>query len=131
MKKRIGTLTLALALIFSLSVSASAAVRWDKTDSCLMGLTFSGKTANCNVTLTGKDGTSLMRVTGSLQKENANGRYTIVDSWYEEVHGAEFELDQSVPNCESGNYRLYINAMVYDSMGEGEGVTSETFATCK
>ncbi|MCQ4864356.1 hypothetical protein [Pseudoflavonifractor phocaeensis] len=134
MKKRIVSLTLALALIFSLSVTASAsgpiAPRWDYTDAVHMVLMFSGSTALCNVTLTGKTDVSLMRVTVYLQKEKANGSYANVETWYEEVHGAEFELDQSVPNCESGNYRLYISARVYDSKGNSEGVTGETFAKC-
>ena len=116
MKKRIVSLTLALALVFSLSVSASAAARWDQIDDCNMWLVFSGSTALCNVTMTGKVGTSMMRVTVYLQKEKASGGYTNVETWYEEVHGAEFELDQS--------------ARVYDSKGNSEGMTAETFAKC-
>lgn len=130
MKKRIVSLTLALALVFSLSVSASATARWDQIDDCNMWLVFSGSTALCNVTMTGKVGTSMMRVTVYLQKEKASGGYTNVETWYEEVHGAEFELDQSVANCSSGNYRLYISARVYDSKGNSEGMTAETFAKC-
>ena len=130
MKKRIVSLTLALTLIFSLSVSASAAVRWDQTDAIYLGLVFSGTTAKCNASIIGKSGTSMMRVTVYLQKEKANGSYSNVETWYEEVHGSVFDLDQSVSNCESGNYRLYISARVYDSKGNSEGVTGETFAKC-
>ena len=121
MKKRIVSLTLALALIFSLSVTAFAAPRWDNIDDCNVALLFSGSTAKCNVIITGKSGTSMMRVTVYLQKVNANGGHTNVETWYEEVKGEKFRLNESVTGCASGEYRLYVNAMVYNSTGGSEG----------
>lgn len=130
MKKRIASLTLAIALVFALAVPASAAARWDQIASCTVSLMFSGSTADCHIGIIGKSGTSMMRVTVYLQRVNANGSYSLVKSWMEEVHSESYILDESVAGCTSGQYRLSFNATVYNSRGVGEGVTGETFSKC-
>lgn len=130
MKKRIASLTLALALVFSLSVSASAAPRWDQFGDCILKLSFSGSTANCYVSMTCGSTTKQMSVAVYLEKEKSDGSYSYEKIWREDVYGNEYRLDDSVTGCASGDYRLRVVAIAYDTKGSSETITNETFNNC-
>ncbi len=125
MKQKITALTLALALIFSLSMSALAATpRWVNTDSCKVQLSFSGSTANCNVTITGKPGTS--KITGTVTLKKSDG--TSVKSWIKTVNDEQFSAFETALNCAPGDYVLTVSATVYNKNGVGEMVSGEATA---
>ncbi len=127
MKKKVSALFLALVLIFSLSVSASAITpRWNSTGTCDVRLIFSGKTANCRLTINADSGAdidatlTLYSGTGSSKSEIA--------SW--DVSGTTSLNVTKYATAKSGQkYTLEVSAIVDGSNGR-DYIEDSVTATC-
>lgn len=133
MNRKVISLTLALTLLFSLACSASEITprRIDETSYASSLLQFVSTTAQCNAVINGKDGTTRITATVTLEKADAvSGEYRVVTSWTQTVYSDRFTLDRSVPRCTSGDYRLVVTATVYGSSGSPESVRAASYAPC-
>lgn len=133
MKKKL----LSYVLIFVLSITmvtscfASATPLWDNIGACDVNLAFNGKTAECSVDIIGNPGTSRIVATVELQVKNSSGNYVRSASWSTQtVYGTEFSFYEYAYNRPAGEYRLIVNATVYNANGVGESVYREDYATC-
>lgn len=126
MKKRIVSILLALAMVSALIGSSFAAARWDNVDDVDLFFRFdSNGTATCTMDIFGKSGTSKIVATLELQVMDSRGNY---------IRSAIFPTQTSYSstlsytgyayNRPAGNYRLTVNATVYNELGVGEPVTS-------
>lgn len=132
MKKRALSIFLVLAISITLVSSVFAAMpRWTNTQDCDVTLTFNGSTAGCTVDVTGKTGTSKIVGTVELQVKNSSGRYVRSAIWpTKTVNGTDFTFSEYAYNRTAGDYRLIVNATVYNSKGVGEDVYGEATRTC-
>lgn len=131
MKQKVLSLFLALSMTFVLAGTAFAvSPRWDNTDYVNPTLTFSGSTATCEVTIIGKSGTSKIVATVELQIQNSSGNYIRSASWSSRtVYDEVFTFSEKAYNRPTGNYRLIVNATVYNSSGIGENIYAEAYRT--
>lgn len=131
MKKRVLSILLALAMTAALVGSAFAAARWDNTDSVITGLTFNGSIAACSVDIFGKNGTSKIVATVELQVKDSSGNYVRSVGWSTQtVYTTDYSFFNRAFNCPAGEYKLVVNATVYNADGIGEPVYGEKTATC-
>lgn len=131
MQKKILSLTLAVALLFSLSISAlavSVTPRWNTTMDCDISFGFSGSTAQCNVSINGKTGTNKIVAKTTLERYNGSG-YSTVKTWEQTVYTSSYTLDGTSTNCVRGDYRLRVNATVYNANGTSDVLSEYATAT--
>ena len=123
-------LFVSLALIGS-SFASSISPLWDNIGECDVSLVFNGKTAQCSVDIIGNPGTSRIVATVELQVKNSSGNYVRSASWSTQtVYGTDFSFYEYAYNRPAGEYRLIVNATVYNANGVGESVYREDYATC-
>lgn len=131
MQKKILSLTLAVALLFSLSVSAlatSITPRWNTTINCDLYFGFTGSTADCGVNIDGKAGTNKIVAKTTLERYNGSG-YSTVKTWEQTVYSSSYVLDGTSTNCVRGDYRLRVNATVYNANGTSDVLSEYATAT--
>ena len=79
----------------------------------------------------GNPGTSRIVATVELQVKNSSGNYVRSASWSTQtVYGTDFSFYEYAYNRPAGEYRLIVNATVYNANGVGESVYREDYATC-
>lgn len=123
MKKKIIPVILIFALSIALIGNAFASPRWTNTASANLTLAFNGSTAECVVDITGKFGVSKIEATVELLVKSSNGTYTRSASWpTKTVSGRIFSFSEYAYNRPPGDYRLSVNATVYDANGVGEDI---------
>ncbi len=123
MKKRFISVIVALSLLVILVGNAFATVRWDNTANVNLTLAFNGSTAECTVNITGQSGVSKIEATAELLVKSSNGTYTRSASWpTKTVSGRIFSFVGYAYNRPAGDYRLSVNATVYDANGVGEDI---------
>lgn len=129
MQKKVKAFSLAVLLILSLTVSALAATpRWVTTDSCDIFFGFTGSTADCGVLIYGKAGTNKIVVKTTLERYNGSG-YSTVKTWEQTVYTGSYTLDSTSGNCVRGDYRLRVNATVYNANGKSDVISEYSTAT--
>lgn len=124
MKQKV--ISLALILVMALSISASAAgvaPLWDKADRCDAKLTFNGSTAVCTVTMEGTSQVAGCFISMTLEKRNADGSYSPVQSWPVRMYmGTDATRVETVANCTAGTYLLTATVDVHDAHSGVENI---------
>lgn len=122
-KKKVLSIFVSIAMLVVLAGNAFAAPRWSNTDDVLVALAFNGSTAVCSVDITGKEGTSRIVATVELQVKNSNGNYVRSASWSTRtVYSKTFSFFEYAYNRSAGDYRLVVDATVYNANGVGEDI---------
>lgn len=131
-KKRFSSvLILLVSLALVTSSFASITPLWDNIGDCDPSLAFNGTTAECSVDILGKTGTTKIVATVELQVKNSSGNYVRSASWSTRtVYGTSLSFYEYAYNRPAGEYRLIVNATVYNANGVGESVYREDYATC-
>ena len=143
MKKRIVAAACLVAVcvsLMALPISASAAAnkqdeqagtRWLNTSVVTLGITFSSGTAYCDGVIIGQQNVSKIVATFTLLKKGSNGINTAHYSWAA-VTVKDFWLSFS-GNCSvsTGQYRLQVSAVVTNTSGVSETVTTYSDRECK
>ncbi len=130
MKNKIIALLLSVLLFSTISVSsfsANAATpltgavntqitpMWTNTDYTRVALVFTGSRADCTAIVYGKSGVNKITATATLYRISSSGSLTAVKTWSGlSASGAEFTFNQSYYVSSGYNYRLAINAKVYN-----------------
>lgn len=133
MKKKLFSSVLILLVSLALITSSFASITplWDNIGDCDVTLAFNGRTAECSVDIGGNPGTSRIVATVELQVKNSSGNYVRSASWSTQtVYGTDFSFYEYAYNRPAGEYRLIVNATVYNANGVGESVYREDYATC-
>lgn len=85
--------------------------RWSNAQTVSPTLSFSGTTANCNVLIVGKSGTSKISATITLQRK-VNNAYTDVKTWTESASGSMLNFSGTQIVTSGYTYRLSVSATV-------------------
>lgn len=94
----------------------------------IVGISFSGSTANCGVIIYGKAGTNKIKVKTTLERYTSSG-YSTVKTWEQTVYTSKYTLPGTSGNCVRGDYRLRVNATVYNSNGKSDVISKYSTAT--
>ena len=136
MKKRIITIACLVAVcasLLALPVSASAAankqddqsgVRWLNTSVVTLGISFSSGTAYCDGLIIGQQNVSKIVATFTLLKKNANGTYVAYYSWAAVTANNTWLSFAQSCSVTTGQYRLQVSAVVTNTSGVSETVTT-------
>ncbi len=144
MKNKIIALLLSVLLFSTISVSSFAAnaatpltgavntqitPMWTNTDYTRVTLGFTGSRADCTAVVYGKSGVNKITATATLYRISSSGSLTAVKTWSGlSTTGSEFIFDQAYYVYVGYNYRLVINANVYNgSIMEKISVYDEAF----
>ena len=123
MKKRILSTFLVFVVFISMIGNTFAAARWSNVESADLYLSFNGSTALCGVDIIGNAGTSKIVATVELQVKNSNGNYVRSASWSTRtVSSRYFSFYEEAYNRSAGDYRLVVDATVYNANGVGEDI---------
>jgi hypothetical protein len=135
MKKKIimALVALVMALGFCLNVSAAAvpiSPLWTNTQSVTLNLSFSNGTANASGVILGQSNTASISASFSLKELNSSGSYVTTYTWPTKyATGTLLTFSGSTSATQGKTYRLYVTAVVTNTSGSAESVTSYVQAT--
>lgn len=118
--RKLVALLCAVVMVVGLGVTASAFVSPDtmqpnyvNTASVKSVLTFSGALAECEASVTGLSGTTLITATIKLDKINSNGTLSNVETWSGLYAKGDYLSFMDSRNCVRGNtYRMTVDTIV-------------------
>ena len=92
---------------------------WDYTDDTYLSLSFSGRTAYCNLMVIGYSDASKIKANLWLYEQNSDGSWKLLDSWKNMVtSGNTFGTEQTYsPVYKGRTYKLYFTGKVYGPNG--------------
>ncbi len=112
MKKRKVAVALLLACIMSLAVVAQAAARWNSTAVCTPGISISGGSAACSLTVHAQNSSD--KITADIRLYAPDGSLLAV--WAKEATG-RMNFGDTYPVSASGTYRMTISVDVSGKNG--------------
>ncbi len=112
MKKRKVAVALLLACIMSLAVVAQAAARWNSTAVCMPGISISGGSAVCSLTVHTQNSSD--KITADIRLYAPDGSLLAV--WAKSATG-RMDFYDTYPASASGTYRMTISVDVSGKNG--------------
>jgi hypothetical protein len=129
--KKMLALCLAAILVFTAApiTQASAAVTplWINTSTVSTAILFSGTDATCQVSINALSG-STIEADIYLYKQNANGTYSLEESWLDETSASIFFFSEPYTVISGKTYKLSVTAVVTRN-GTSETVSSSVTRT--